>query len=207
MAKHVERPVIFPLSNPTRLHEAKPQDLYDWTDGKVLVATGSPFPPVKHNGKEHDICMTPPSHVYLDRYANSSQAECNNSVTFPGIGLGAVLSRTRLMTPALLVTAVQALAAAAPVLNNAGAGLLPDVEDVREISVKIAKNVIKKAVEDGLAQEKNIPTDDADLEEWIREQMWKPEYRPLKLVEEHSANALAKGEAGTASGQREARFD
>lgn len=57
MAKHVERPVIFPLSNPTRLHEAKPQDLYDWTDGKVLVATGSPFPPVKHNGKEFDICQ------------------------------------------------------------------------------------------------------------------------------------------------------
>jgi malate dehydrogenase (oxaloacetate-decarboxylating) len=56
MAKHVERPVIFPLSNPTRLHEAKPQDLYDWTDGKALVATGSPFAPVKHNGKEYDIC-------------------------------------------------------------------------------------------------------------------------------------------------------
>lgn len=56
MAKHVEHPVIFPLSNPTRLHEAKPQDLYDWTDGKVLVATGSPFPPVKHGGKEYEIC-------------------------------------------------------------------------------------------------------------------------------------------------------
>jgi malate dehydrogenase (oxaloacetate-decarboxylating) len=60
MAKHVERPVIFPLSNPTKLHEAKPQDLYDWTDGKALVATGSPFPPVKHNGKEYDICKLPP---------------------------------------------------------------------------------------------------------------------------------------------------
>lgn len=58
MAKNVERPVIFPLSNPTRLHEAKPQDLYDWTDGKVLVATGSPFSPVKHNGKEYDICKS-----------------------------------------------------------------------------------------------------------------------------------------------------
>jgi malate dehydrogenase (oxaloacetate-decarboxylating) len=56
MARHAERPVIFPLSNPTRLHEAKPQDLFDWTEGKALVATGSPFPPVKHNGKEFDIC-------------------------------------------------------------------------------------------------------------------------------------------------------
>lgn len=61
MAKHVERPIIFPLSNPTRLHEAKPQDLYDWTDGKVLVATGSPFPPVKHNGKEYEICKWCPT--------------------------------------------------------------------------------------------------------------------------------------------------
>ncbi|KAH7406608.1 hypothetical protein DE146DRAFT_647928 [Phaeosphaeria sp. MPI-PUGE-AT-0046c] len=189
MAKHVERPVIFPLSNPTRLHEAKPQDLYDWTDGKVLVATGSPFPPVKHNGKEYDI------------------SECNNSVTFPGIGLGAVLSRTRLMTPAMLVAAVQALASTAPILNGTGAGLLPDVEDVREISVKIARNVIKKAVEDGLAQEKNIPDNDADFEEWIREQMWTAEYRPLKLIREEDADAQARGEAGVASGQREANFE
>lgn len=58
MAKHVERPAIFPLSNPTRLHEAKPQDLYDWTDGKVLVATGSPFDPVKHNDTEYEICKS-----------------------------------------------------------------------------------------------------------------------------------------------------
>lgn len=128
-------------------------------------------------------------------------------MTFPGIGLGAVLSRTRLMTPALLVAAVQALASAAPVLNNDGAGLLPDVKDVREISVQIAKNVIKKAVEEGLAQEKGIPENDKELEEWIREQMWEAEYRPLKLVEHDKADAHAKGEAGTASGQRVARFD
>lgn len=206
MAKHVERPVIFPLSNPTKLHEVKPQDLYDWTDGKVLVATGSPFDPVKYNGKEYEICKSLLLHLFKDIML-TRLAECNNSVTFPGIGLGAVLSRTRLMTPALLVAAVQALASAAPVVNNDGAGLLPDVKDVREISVQIAKNVIKKAVEDDLAQEKNIPSDDAELEEWIREQMWEAEYRPLKLVEHDKADAHAKGEAGTASGQREARFD
>jgi malate dehydrogenase (oxaloacetate-decarboxylating) len=111
------------------------------------------------------------------------------------------------MTSAMLVAAVQALASAAPVLNNTGAGLLPDVEDVREISVKIARNVIKKAVEDNLAQEKDIPDNDADLEEWIREQMWTAEYRPLKLVEEHNADAHARGEVGVASGQRAARFE
>jgi malate dehydrogenase (oxaloacetate-decarboxylating) len=111
------------------------------------------------------------------------------------------------MTPAMLVAAVQALASAAPIIKGNGAGLLPDVEDVREISVKIARNVIKKAVEDDLAQEKNIPDNDEDLEEWIREQMWTAEYRPLELVEEHNADAHARGEAGVASGQRVAKFE
>ena len=110
------------------------------------------------------------------------------------------------MTSALLVAAVEALAAAAPVVAGSGSGLLPDVEDVREISVQIARNVIKKAVEDGLAQEKDIPTNDDDLEEWIREQMWNAEYRPLELVDEKDADTLAKGEMGTGSQQREARF-
>ena len=107
----------------------------------------------------------------------------------------------------MLVAAVQALASEAPIVKGTGSGLLPDVEDVREISVKIARNVIKKAVEDDLAQEKDIPKDDADLEEWIREQMWNAEYRPLVLVEQHKADAHARGEAGIASGQREARFE
>jgi malate dehydrogenase (oxaloacetate-decarboxylating) len=111
------------------------------------------------------------------------------------------------MTSAMLVAAVQALASAAPVVNGSGAGLLPDVEDVREISVKIARNVIKQAVKDDLAQEKDIPDNDEDLEEWIREQMWNAEYRPLQLVEEHAADAHARGEAGVASGQRSARFE
>lgn len=110
------------------------------------------------------------------------------------------------MTPALLVAAVEALAASAPVVTGAGSGLLPDVEDVREISVKIARNVIKKAVEEGLAQQEGIPSEEGELEEWIREQMWSAEYRPLELVGEHEADALAKGEMGTGSQQREARF-
>jgi malate dehydrogenase (oxaloacetate-decarboxylating) len=105
-----------------------------------------------------------------------------------------------------LVAAVQSLAAAAPIINDTGAGLLPDVEDVRDISVNIAKNVIKKAVEDDLAQQEGIPDNDADLEEWIREQMWSAEYRPLKLVQEIGADAHAKGEAGPGSQQRKAKY-
>jgi len=166
MAKHVDRPIVFPLSNPTKLHEAVPGDLVHWTDGKVLTATGSPFPPVEYKGRTIEI------------------GECNNSTTFPGIGLGAVLSRARLITPKMLVAAVKSLAAQAPALKDPGAALLPDVTHVRDISVQIAAAVIKAAVIDGLAQKKDIPTQDQDLVAWIREQMWDARYRPLKRATE-----------------------
>lgn len=105
--------------------------------------------------------------------------ECNNSTCFPGIGLGAILSQSRLLSKKMLVAAVQALKARSPVLEDSNRPLLPDVEDVREISVDIAAAVIKCAVQEGLAQEKGIPSDDADLREWIRVQMWEAVYRPL----------------------------
>lgn len=185
MAKHVERPIIFPLSNPTRLHEADPKDLIEWTDGKVLCATGSPFPAVEmKDGRKREI------------------AECNNSTTFPGIGLGVVLSRAKLLTTEMLVAAVKALAAQAPALKDPDAGLLPDIVDVRDISVKIAAGVIKQAVQDGVAQEKGIPSDDEELEEWISEQMWTAEYRPLRKVDVEGASRAAKGEAGSKGMER-----
>ncbi|KAJ5559081.1 Malic enzyme NAD-binding, partial [Penicillium sp. DV-2018c] len=163
MAKNVDRPIVFPLSNPTRLHEAKPEDLYKWTDGKVLVATGSPFPPVKYNGTEYEI------------------GECNNSTCFPGIGLGVVLSQARLLSKKMLVAAVEALKTRSPALEDPTKPLLPDVQDVRDISLDIAVAVIKCAVEEGLAQAEGIPSSESesDLREWIEVQMWDAEYRPL----------------------------
>ena len=179
MASHVQRPIIFPLSNPTSLHEATPKDLVDWTEGRVLTATGSPFDAVETKGKMRVI------------------AECNNSTVFPGIGLGVVLSRARLITSKMLVSAVKALAAQAPALQDDEAGLLPDVTNVREISVKVAAAVIKQAVEDSLAQETNIPSDDEVLHEWIKEQMWDAQYRPLKKVAKEEASRAALGEMGS----------
>jgi len=180
MAKHVKRPMIFPLSNPTRLHEAKPEDLIKWTDGEALVATGSPFPPVEHNGKAIEI------------------AECNNSVVFPGIGLGCILSRCRLVTTELLVAATKATASCAPILKDPHGGLLPDIIDVREVSVSIASAVIKAAVRDGLNQEPDIPGDEAVLGDWIREQLWDAQYRPLRRVRGgEDATAHTRGETGT----------
>jgi malate dehydrogenase (oxaloacetate-decarboxylating) len=125
--------------------------------------------------------------------------------TFTGIGLGAILSRTRLLPPSLLVAATKALASQSPALKDPKAGLLPDVTDVREISVRIAKAVIRAAETEGLSEEKSIPKDDAELEEWIREQMWDPLYRPLRKVDPANASVHALGEAGTGSVRRGAK--
>jgi malate dehydrogenase (oxaloacetate-decarboxylating) len=178
MASHVDRPIIFPLSNPTRLHEANPSDLSEWTEGKALIATGSPFPPVQYRGKEYEI------------------AECNNSTCFPGIGLGCVLSRTKLLSDKMLVAAVKALAAQSPAFKDPEKGLLPDVENVREISVGIAQAVIRQAVEEGLAQVDGIPEDEGELEAWIREQMWDPTYKRLRKLNDGRANRSTLGEMG-----------
>ncbi|KAJ0163581.1 NAD-dependent malic enzyme, mitochondrial [Colletotrichum tanaceti] len=182
MAEGVERPIILPLSNPTYLHEAVPKDIYKWTNGKALVATGSPFPSVTgpwgEEGEEIEIEI----------------AECNNSVVFPGIGLGSVLSRASLVTDKMLVAAVEGVASLSPALEDLSGPLLPAVEQVWDVSVRIARNVIKAAVEEGVATEEGIPDNDEDLDEWIREQMWSPQYRPLKLVGLNEASREAKGE-------------
>ena len=164
MASHVEHPIIFPLSNPTRLHEAQPKDLIAWTGGKAFVATGSPFPPVEYEGRNYEI------------------AECNNSVCFPGIGLGCVLGRTKLLSDEMLVAAVKALADETPAVQQTDPTkeLCPGVEKAREVSVKIAKSVIKQAAEEDLLGVSNVPLDnDEELEEWIRAQMWQASYREL----------------------------
>lgn len=107
------------------------------------------------------------------------QAECNNSTAFPGIGLGAVLSRSRLLSDKMLVAAVKAIAAQSPALKNPRKGLVPDITNVREVSVQVAKAVVKQAVDEGLATQDGIPEEDEELEEWVREQMWEPRYRSL----------------------------
>jgi len=187
MAKHTERPVIFPLSNPTKLHEAVPDDILNWTNGKALVSTGSPCPPVKgpwgENGEEIEIEV----------------AECNNSVVFPGIGLGGVLCRAKRVTDKMLVAATQGVAEMGPALNDDRAALLPGVEVVREVSVRVARKVIQAALEEGVVgdefkEEGKIPTSDEALDEWIREQMWEPVYRELKPVKIEDASRQAKGE-------------
>jgi malate dehydrogenase (oxaloacetate-decarboxylating) len=164
MAKHTERPIIFPLSNPTRLHEAQPGDIFKWTKGKALIATGSPFPPVEHDGQEYEV------------------AECNNSVCFPGIGLGTVLSRATRLSDKMLAEGVRALAEQSPALKDSSKGLVPDVNEARAVSVKIAVAVIRAAQDEKLARTESIPDTDGDLEEWVKAQMWDPSYKRYEKI-------------------------
>ena len=105
----------------------------------------------------------------------------------------------------MIVAAVKAIAAQSPALQNPDKGLVPDVVNVREISVQIAKAVIQQALEEGLATEEGIPQDATDLEEWTREQMWEPRYRPLVKVEARGASRHAKGEMGIGGVNRRSR--
>ncbi|KAK9448927.1 malate dehydrogenase [Limtongia smithiae] len=166
MAKHVDRPIVFPLSNPTRLHEATPTEILEATDGRALVATGSPFEPVQ----------------------GRVIAENNNCFVYPGIGLGSILCRADHVTDKMIAAVVNKLAALAPSARDPDAPLLPDVADIREISAQIATAVVLQALEDGTAQieklEKGVrvPRDFEGCLTWVKAQMWEPLYRPLRRV-------------------------
>ncbi|KAH3666514.1 hypothetical protein OGAPHI_003510 [Ogataea philodendri] len=171
MYKHNAKPIIFPLSNPTRLHECTPEDALKWTDYNALIATGSPFEPV--NG-----------------YVIS---ENNNCFTFPGIGLGAVLSRATKISRSMISAAVDELAAGSPAIKHSKAGLLAPLEVIDETSAKVATAVILKALDQGLARVEDeespeggkvtVPRDFEGCLKWVKSQMWKPIYRPMIKVE------------------------
>ena len=156
MAERCERPIILALSNPTRLAEAAPNDLLRWTDGRALVATGSPFDPVTHDKVTHVI------------------GQANNALIFPGLGLGAILARASRMTDHMIFAAAEAVAGLVDA-TTPGASLLPQINDVRETSVAVATAVARAAVEDGVARS---PLD-SDVEAEVRRSMWEPAYRPV----------------------------
>ena len=133
MARKVERPVIFPLSNPTANSEATAEDLIHWSDGRALVATGSPFAPVNYGGRKIPI------------------AQCNNVYIFPAIGLGVVASGARRVTDPMMLAAARALAANSPALRDPSASLLPPLTDLRRVAAEIALAVGTQAQKDGVA--------------------------------------------------------
>ncbi|MGA8482604.1 MAG: NAD-dependent malic enzyme [Chthoniobacterales bacterium] len=156
MAGKTERPIIFPLSNPTSHSEAEPADLLAWTGGRALVATGSPFGPVKYNGKTIEI------------------AQCNNVFIFPAVGLGVVASRSRRVTDQMLLAAARALGDHSPALQDRHGSLLPRVNSIRELALNIAYAVGARAQEEGLAS----AFDPEAFRKKVTESQWFPEYTP-----------------------------
>ena len=133
MARHVERPIIFALSNPAERIEAVPADLIKWTDGRGLVGTGTPWAPIPYKGTDFKI------------------GQANNALIYPGIGLGTIVSRASHVTDAMLLAAAEAIAELVDV-NHPGAGILPEVENLRVMSATVAVAVAEQAAHDGVAQ-------------------------------------------------------
>jgi malate dehydrogenase (oxaloacetate-decarboxylating) len=158
MAAQVRRPVIFPLSNPTSREEATPEDLIEWTDGRAVIGTGSPFPPVTRNGRKFTVDQT------------------NNSYIFPGVGLGVVAVKARHVSDAMFIAAAKALAAASPARGNPDANLLPPVTELRQVGFRVALATALQAHAEGLTQ--GITTDAIDAA--IHARIWQPRYRPYR---------------------------
>lgn len=154
MAAHTPNPIILPLSNPTSRSEATPEDLLTWTNGKAIVATGSPFDPVTIDGVTHTI------------------SQSNNVYVFPGVGLGALASNATAVTNEMLLAAAEAVSSS-DTPTEIGSGVLPPLVDVPEVSNRIARAVARMGAEQGVADQLS----DAELDERIAAQRWSAEYQ------------------------------
>ncbi|HVO52761.1 MAG TPA: NAD-dependent malic enzyme [Thermoanaerobaculia bacterium] len=164
MAKHVDRPVIFPMSNPTSKTEAKPVDLVKWTDGRALMATGSPFDPVPFGGKRITV------------------GQGNNAFIFPGVGLGVLVSEAKEVTETMFAAAAKALADEVKASDLASGSLFPSTSEIRRVSASVAAAVVKVARDSGLG--KAIP--DAEIPKAVTAAMWNPAYLPTMAVAPHA---------------------
>lgn len=161
MARHVERPLILPLSNPTSQAEARPDDLLSWTAGRALVATGSPFEPVVIDGRAVRI------------------GQGNNAFIFPGVGLGALLSEAREVTPAMFAAAAACLADQLRQEDVDAGSLYPPIAALRRVTARIAEAVMREARDGGAG----LRLSDVDIPRRVAEAMWDPQYLPLVRAE------------------------
>jgi malate dehydrogenase (oxaloacetate-decarboxylating) len=158
MGRINERPIIFPLSNPTSKAECTPEDALRHTDGRAIVATGSPFPPVSLGGKRYRI------------------GQCNNSFVFPGVGLGLTISRARRVSNGMFLEAAKALAGHISDQHLAEGAVYPELRTIRECSFSVACATIRRAVAEGHADPEILE----GLEKTVDRAMWYPEYLPLR---------------------------
>ena len=154
MADRVRRPVIFPLSNPTERAEATPQELFEWTEGRAVIGTGSPFPPIERDGHALRVDQT------------------NNAYVYPGIGLGAIAAKARRISDGMFLAAARTIAEMSPAKHDPQANLLPPLVRSRELSFHVAMAVAKQALADGLAA---VVSDEA-LSAAVKAKMWEPVY-------------------------------
>jgi len=158
MARHVERPVIFPLSNPTRNSEAHAADVVKWTDGRCLIATGSPFEPVEHEGRTIHV------------------SQGNNVYIFPGVGLGALAVRATRVTDSMFTAAARDLAEQVSEADLKAGKLYPPLKDMRAITRRIAAAVAQEALDEGLAQ----ADPETPIDELVAQLVWEPRYPVLE---------------------------
>ena len=154
VARKTERPIIFPLSNPTNRAEAHPLELDRWTDGRALIATGSPFAPLRRNGVERPV------------------AQCNNVYIFPAMGLAVTAAQATRVTDEMLRVAAATLGEASPALTDPCQPLLPAWPDVPDVAVRIAQAVAAQAVADGVAPKRS----DEEINQCITQVRWTPDY-------------------------------
>ena len=161
MAQHNEYPIIFPLSNPNSNCEATPEDIIKWSNGRALVATGSPFPDVNYQNKSYEI------------------RQGNNAFIFPGVGLAAVIGECKQISDGMILESAYALADY--IIENCNDGYFyPPIRDLKKISTYVATRVLSKALEDGSATRNELKH--VDLSSYVEENLWRAEYLPCKYA-------------------------
>jgi malate dehydrogenase (oxaloacetate-decarboxylating) len=163
MARNTPRPVIFPLSNPTSVSEAAPEDLFRWTGGKALVGTGSPSAPVDVEGRSVRI------------------SQINNSFIFPGLALGILISRAKRVTDSMMMAAAKALATQSPTVSDPEAPLLPRISESRKVATAVAEAVARQAIAEGVSE-----IDPATIAGAMRDYVWVPVYHPYERIFLHA---------------------
>src|SRR5262249_54536211 len=182
MGRLHERPIVFPLSNPTSRCECAPEDALRFTGDRPIVATGSPFPPVSLDGRRHRI------------------GQCNNSFVFPGVGLGLTVSRARHVSNGMFLEAARALAAKVTSADLADGAVYPELRNIRDCSHAVACATIRRAVEEGHADAQILE----HLEGRVERAMWYPEYLPMRYEPLPASGSAPRGvdrrSAGCGSG-------